>query len=204
LFDCGGLFVGDDGLRGLRLGGFGDRRGRRRRCLDVWWGCRWLAGHENGLDPREELSHPARSTSRVPHVSPRFNAEQEFEVRGIEASGPTNADNAGAGAIRRRHACGGEAAANSTRSSASGFRWRERFMFAGKTRWPVMWAVVGALLLSACTQGSTGTQAPTPGASASANAAPQVLRMARNAEPFSPFVPWQIDDNPTLFISVNV
>jgi len=28
--------------------------------------------------------------------------------------------------------------------------------------------------------------------------------MARNAEPFSPFVPWQIDDNPALFISVNV
>src|SRR4029077_12858342 len=77
-------------------------------------------------------------------------------------------------------------------------------MFAGKTRWPIMWAVVGALVLSACTQGSTGSQSPTPGASASASAAPQVLRMARNAEPFSPFVPWQIDDNPTLFISVNV
>lgn len=77
-------------------------------------------------------------------------------------------------------------------------------MFAGKTRWPVMWAVVGALLLSACTQSSTGSPSPTPGASASASAAPQVLRMARNAEPFSPFVPWQIDDNPTLFISVNV
>jgi peptide/nickel transport system substrate-binding protein len=75
-------------------------------------------------------------------------------------------------------------------------------MFASKTRWPVMWAVVAALVLSACTQSSTGTQSPTPGASASA--APQVLRMARNAEPFSPFVPWQIDDNPTLFISVNV
>jgi peptide/nickel transport system substrate-binding protein len=74
-------------------------------------------------------------------------------------------------------------------------------MFAGKTR-PVMWAVVAALLVSACTQSGTSTQSPTPGASASA--APQVLRMARNAEPFSPFVPWQIDDNPTLFISVNV
>ncbi|HAF10264.1 MAG TPA: hypothetical protein DCK98_09315, partial [Chloroflexi bacterium] len=74
-------------------------------------------------------------------------------------------------------------------------------MFAGKTR-PVMWAVVAALLVSACTQSGTSTQSPTPGASASS--APQVLRMARNAEPFSPFVPWQIDDNPTLFISVNV
>ena len=28
--------------------------------------------------------------------------------------------------------------------------------------------------------------------------------MARNAEPFSPFIPWQIDDNPALFLSVNV
>lgn len=73
-------------------------------------------------------------------------------------------------------------------------------MFARKTRWPVTSAVIAAVLLSACTQ--TGTQSPTtqPGSSAG----PQVLRMARNAEPFSPFVPWQIDDNPALFISVNV
>ena len=28
--------------------------------------------------------------------------------------------------------------------------------------------------------------------------------MARNAEPFSPFVPWQMDDNPAIFISVNI
>lgn len=76
-------------------------------------------------------------------------------------------------------------------------------MFARKTGWPVLGTVIAALLLSACTQ--TGTSAgtsPTPGASASP--ASKVLRMARNAEPFSPFVPWQIDDNPALFISVNV
>lgn len=42
--------------------------------------------------------------------------------------------------------------------------------------------------------------APTTAAPAGA----KVLRMARNAEPFSPFIPWQIDDNPCLFISVNV
>ncbi len=73
-------------------------------------------------------------------------------------------------------------------------------MFARKTQWPVISAVIAALLLSACTQ--TGTQSPTsqPGSSPG----PQVLRMARNAEPFSPFVPWQIDDNPALFLSVNV
>ncbi len=45
--------------------------------------------------------------------------------------------------------------------------------------------------------------APAP---AQPTAAPQakVLKMARNAEPFSVFIPWQIDDNPALFISVNV
>ena len=76
-------------------------------------------------------------------------------------------------------------------------------MFLRKTGWPVISAVIAALVLSACTQTpGTGTQSPTPGASASA--ASKVLRMARQAEPFSPFIPWQIDDNPTLFISVNV
>lgn len=68
-------------------------------------------------------------------------------------------------------------------------------MFAGKTRW----ALIAALVLGACTQTGTGAQ-PTPSAGPTA----EVLRMARNAEPFSPFVPWQIDDKPTLFISVNV
>jgi len=76
-------------------------------------------------------------------------------------------------------------------------------MFVRKTGWPVIGVVIGALLLSACTQTGTGTGAsPTQGASASP--ASKVLRMARNSEPFSPFVPWQIDDNPALFISVNV
>ena len=73
-------------------------------------------------------------------------------------------------------------------------------MFVRKTRWPVMVAVIAALVLSACAPTGTGTGSQSPGASA----ASKVLRMARNAEPFSPFVPWQIDDNPALFISVNV
>ena len=78
-------------------------------------------------------------------------------------------------------------------------------MFARKIGWPVIGVVIGALLLSACTQTPTGTgSSPTPGASASVTPVAKVLRMARNAEPFSPFVPWQIDDNPALFISVNV
>jgi len=75
-------------------------------------------------------------------------------------------------------------------------------MFARKIGWPVIATAIAALVLSACTQTGTGTQSPSPGASASAVS--KVLRMARQAEPFSPFVPWQIDDNPTLFISVNV
>src|SRR5438093_9410505 len=82
------------------------------------------------------------------------------------------------------------------------FQWRERFMFARKTGWPVIAVAIAALVLSACTQTGTGTQSPTTQPSASPVS--KVLRMARNAEPFSPFVPWQIDDNPALFISVNV
>jgi peptide/nickel transport system substrate-binding protein len=75
-------------------------------------------------------------------------------------------------------------------------------MFPRKAGWQAMAAAaIAALLLSACTQTGSGTGSPTPGAS---SAGPKVLRMARNAEPFSPFVPWQIDDNPALFISVNV
>jgi peptide/nickel transport system substrate-binding protein len=74
-------------------------------------------------------------------------------------------------------------------------------MFARRARWPVLAAAIAGLLLSACAPNTTGgTGSSTPGASP----ASKVLRMARNAEPFSPFVPWQIDDNPALFISVNV
>jgi len=79
------------------------------------------------------------------------------------------------------------------------------FMFGRLARWPVIAAAIGGLILSACAQNTTGgTASPTPGASASTSPVSKVLRMARNAEPFSPFVPWQIDDNPALFISVNV
>ena len=80
-------------------------------------------------------------------------------------------------------------------------------MFSPNKRWPfpIVLTVIGSLLIGACTQ----APAALPGASTASNAAatakaPTVLRMARNAEPFSPFVPWQIDDNPALFLSVNV
>ena len=48
------------------------------------------------------------------------------------------------------------------------------------------------------------TQAPPPTTAPTAAPKSKVLKMARNAEPFSVFIPWQIDDNPALFISVNV
>lgn len=74
-------------------------------------------------------------------------------------------------------------------------------MFSLTKRWPisVTVAVVAALLIGACAQTPTAE----PGASATSKT-PKVLKMARNAEPFSPFVPWQIDDNPALFLSLNV
>ncbi len=56
---------------------------------------------------------------------------------------------------------------------------------------------------------AAGWVAPTPTALPVAKAAPAaqqpvVLKMARIYEPFSVFIPWQIDDNPALFLSVNV
>lgn len=45
---------------------------------------------------------------------------------------------------------------------------------------------------------------PTKAPAAAPAAAKKVLKMARNAEPFSPFIPWQMDDNPAIFISVNI
>ena len=48
------------------------------------------------------------------------------------------------------------------------------------------------------------TQAPPPTTAPTAAPKPKVLKMARIYEPFSVFIPWQIDDNPALFISVNV
>ncbi|MFN8474090.1 MAG: ABC transporter substrate-binding protein [Anaerolineae bacterium] len=50
-------------------------------------------------------------------------------------------------------------------------------------------------------QAQPAQKAAQPAASSSGG---KVLKMARNSEPFSPFIPWQIDDNPALFISVNV
>jgi peptide/nickel transport system substrate-binding protein len=48
------------------------------------------------------------------------------------------------------------------------------------------------------------TQAPAPTPAPTTAPKPKVLKMARIYEPFSVFIPWQIDDNPALFLSVNV
>ncbi len=52
----------------------------------------------------------------------------------------------------------------------------------------------------AATVAPAATTAPT----ATAVPKPKVLKMGRIMEPFSTFIPWQIDDNPALFLSVNV
>src|SRR2546430_962802 len=148
-----------------------------------------LARHRKVGELDRALRPATDGRAGLRHVECRSRAALCFESEGDPIRG------------RRLAHARGEADANSTRSSTSAFRWRERFMFARKARWPVMAAAIAGLLLSACAPTTTtGTGSPTPGASA----ASKVLRMARNAEPFSPFVPWQIDDNPALFISVNI
>ena len=70
-------------------------------------------------------------------------------------------------------------------------------------------AAAGAATVAATKPAAMATTAPATGGATTAPAAAtggkgKTLKMARNAEPFSPFVPWQIDDNPALFISVNI
>ncbi len=89
-------------------------------------------------------------------------------------------------------------------------------------------AAAGAAILAACGGSSAATDTPKPAGAtsapaAAATAAPatsgsaaapttaaaaggkgKTLKMARRTEMFSPLIPWQIDDNPALFISVNV
>ena len=56
----------------------------------------------------------------------------------------------------------------------------------------------------AATQAPAPTKAPAPTQAPTAAPKPKVLKMARIYEPASVFIPWQIDDNPSLFVSVNV
>jgi peptide/nickel transport system substrate-binding protein len=76
-------------------------------------------------------------------------------------------------------------------------------------------AATSAPAAPAATTAPAATEAPAAAPAATeapaATAAPaaaagegKVLKMARIYEPFSTFIPWQIDDNPALFLSVNV
>lgn len=57
----------------------------------------------------------------------------------------------------------------------------------------------------AATSAPAATEAPAPTAAPpAASGEGQVLKMARIYEPFSVFIPWQMDDNPTIFVSVNI
>ena len=87
------------------------------------------------------------------------------------------------------------------------------------SKWIAFVAVLAMMLptLAACAPPAAPSAAPAaqPPAATVAPAAtaapapteapkPKVLKMGRSYEPFSPFIPWQIDDNPALFLSVNV
>lgn len=63
---------------------------------------------------------------------------------------------------------------------------------------------VPAATQAAATQAPVATQAPAATATTAPASAGAVLKMARIYEPFSVFIPWQMDDNPAIFISVNI
>ena len=93
-------------------------------------------------------------------------------------------------------ACGGGSSATDTpKPAASG---------GATTTAPT---AAGAATTAPATSGSAA--APTKAAAAPTTAAAaggkgKTLKMSRNNEPLTPLVPWQIDDNPALFISVNI
>ncbi|MDQ2787617.1 MAG: ABC transporter substrate-binding protein [Chloroflexota bacterium] len=94
-------------------------------------------------------------------------------------------------------ACGGASSATNTPKSA------------GATNAPagVPTSAAAAATTAPATSGSAvapTTAAAAPTTAAAAGGKGKSLKMSRNAEPFSPLIPWQIDDNPALFISVNM
>ncbi|HEY8293473.1 MAG TPA: ABC transporter substrate-binding protein, partial [Thermomicrobiales bacterium] len=65
-------------------------------------------------------------------------------------------------------------------------------------------AATSAPATSGSAAAPTTAAAAAPTTAAAAGGKGKALKMSRNAEPFSPLIPWQIDDNPALFISVNM
>jgi peptide/nickel transport system substrate-binding protein len=87
-------------------------------------------------------------------------------------------------------ACGGSSAATDTPKPSGG---------SGATS-AAPTAAAGAATTAPATSGSAA--APTTAAAAGGKG--KALKMSRNAEPQSVLIPWQADDNPSLFILVNI
>jgi peptide/nickel transport system substrate-binding protein len=95
-------------------------------------------------------------------------------------------------------ACGGSSSATDTPKPAGG---------AASAPAAAPTTAAAAATSAPATSGSAAaptTAAAAPTTAAAAGGKGKTLKMSRNAEPFSPFIPWQIDDNPALFISVNM
>ncbi len=89
-------------------------------------------------------------------------------------------------------ACGGSSAATDTPKPSGG---------TGAT------TAAGAATTAPATSGSAAaptTAAAAPTTVAAAGGKGKALKMSRNAEPQSVLIPWQADDNPSLFILVNI
>lgn len=109
----------------------------------------------------------------------RPRVSRRFVVRGLAAVGAASALSS------LLAACG---ASTSTPTSLAGPTQAPRAAATGTT------LPAGGVATAPAT---TAAQAPSGGRG-------KTLRMARSAEPLSPLIPWQVDDNPALFISVNI
>lgn len=96
-------------------------------------------------------------------------------------------------------ACGDEATAPTTTAPASGAVTAQPTSGPAATSPATSPAGATAGATTGATTGATMAAAPVAAAGKG-----KTLKMARNAEPQSPLVPWQVDDNPALFISVNI
>ncbi|MDQ6602500.1 MAG: twin-arginine translocation signal domain-containing protein, partial [Chloroflexota bacterium] len=95
-------------------------------------------------------------------------------------------------------ACGGTSSATDTPKPAT-----------GATSAPASAPTTAAAATAApATSGSaaapTTAAAAAPTTAAAAGGKGKALKMARNAEPQSVLIPWQADDNPSLFVLVNI
>ena len=90
-------------------------------------------------------------------------------------------------------ACGGSSSATDTPKPAG-----------GATSAPAAAPTAAAAAATSAPATSGSAVAPTTAAAAAAGGKGKTLKMSRNAEPLTPLIPWQCDDNPGLFILVNI